>query len=192
MSLPIFPLSPLPGGLQRTKNWGENTTRYDSGEQQSDTAYVRPLYDWVVPLKLLTEIRQSSVWFFIDTVKGTTSPFLLKDAYDYQVSSVLGVRSGITNAATLWLADVRSFKVRADTTTISSLFSALSGYVRLGIEYSYEQDTGIITVNTKATTDVWGVRSMEYYRKAKFSSPYQETSPIWNTFNGQLNIVELP
>lgn len=43
MSLPIMPFSPLPANLERFKNWNENVALYDSGEQQADTPYVRPL-----------------------------------------------------------------------------------------------------------------------------------------------------
>lgn len=192
MSLPIMPFSPLPANLERFKNWNENVALYDSGEQQADTPYVRPLYQWSVPIKLMTEIKQGSLWQFWDLVRGATLPWLMKDAYDFRVSSVLAVRSGITNAATLFLYDTNSYFVRADTLTVGSLFSTLSGYVRNGVEYSYAQDTGLLTVNTKAVTDVWGVRSMEYYRKVKFSAPYKETSQLWNIFNTTLSIVELP
>ena len=192
MSLPIFPFSPLPANLSRTPDWGENVARYDSGEQQGDTPYLRPLYQWSVPIKLMTEIKQSSLWAFVNDRRGQVKPFLIKDAYDYQVNSVLGVRSGIISAATLFLYDTNSFFVRADTTTVGSLFSTLSGYVRNGVEYSYDQDSGLLTVNTKAATDVWGVRSMTYFRKAKFNAPYNETSQLWNIFSSTLTIVELP
>lgn len=192
MALLTFPYSPLPANLSRIKDWGENTTRYDSGEQQSDTPYVKPLYQWTVPIKLYTEVHQALLSRFWDQVRATTDPFLIKDAYDLQVNSVLGVRSGITNAATLFLYDTNSYMVRCDTTTIGSLFSTLSGYVALGTQYGYDQDSGLLTVNTKATADVWGVRSMQYYRKAKFSTPMNETSQLWNIFATQLTIVELP
>lgn len=192
MSFPIFPYSPLPANLQRMKDWGENTTRYDSGAQQSDTPYVKPLYNWTVPIKLYTEVQQAALWRFVDVVRSTTDPFLIKDAYDYQVNSVLAVRSGITNAATLFLYDTNSYMIRADTVSIGSLFSTLSGYVALGTQYSYSQDTGLMTVNTKASGDVWGIRSATYFRKAKFSQVPQETSQLWNIFSTQFDIVELP
>lgn len=192
MALPIMPFSPLPANLERFKNWGESNNVYDSGEQQGSSPYLRPLYQWSVPIKLMTELKQGSLWQHWDNVKGTTAPFLMKDAYDYKVNSVLGVRSGIISAATLNLYDTNSYFVRADTVFVGSLFSTLSGYVRLGVEYNYSQDRGILTVNTKAVTDVWGVRSMEYYRKVKFSAGYRETSQLWNIFNTQLSIVELP
>jgi hypothetical protein len=194
MSYPIFPFSPLPAEMQRVFDWNENETRYDSGAYQTDTNYVKPLYQWDLNVKLMLDTKAGSLRSFaVNSVKGRTLPFLMKDAYDYQITSVLGVRSGITNAATLFLCDANSYMVRADTTTIASLFSALSGYVRLGVQYSYEQDTGIITVNTKATTDVWGVRSAEYFRKVKFASqPYTESSALWNIFATDMKITELP
>lgn len=191
MSLPIFPVSPLPAGMTRTIDWGETDTRYDSGAHQTDTAFVRPLYQWDVDYKLFTEIKQSSLFQFQNNVKGMTLRFLMKDAYDFRVNSVMAVRSGISTG-TLFLFDTNSFFVRADTTTIGSLFSTLSGYVKLGTDYSYDQDTGLFTITGKATTDVWGVRSMQYFRKCMFASPYVETSQLWNIFAAGLKIAELP
>lgn len=191
MSLSIFPLSPLPGGLTRTKNWNENVTTYDSGVKQGDTNWVRPLFQWTVPVSLFTEIKQSSLWSFYDVTHGMTRPFLLKDAYDYQVTSVFLCGSGFT-VGSFFTRDVNSYVVRCDTTTIGSLFSTLSGYVTLGHEFSYSQDSGVITVNTKASGDVWSVRSMEYFKKGSFSTPYAETSPMWNIFQTQFTIEEWP
>lgn len=192
MALPIFPFSPLPANLERFKNWNENDITYDSGEHQTDTAFVKPLYTYTVPVKLMTEIKQSSVWAFWDDRKGGTRPFLMKDPYDYAVASVMTVRSGITNASTLFFRDTRSFSIRPDTVTVGSMVSALSGYVTLGVEYGIEQDTGILTVNSKAVTDVWGARSLAYFKKVKWTSPYKETSQLWNIFATSWTFVELP
>jgi hypothetical protein len=192
MSYLTFPFTPLPADLTRTFDWGENETRYDSGEYQTDTNYVKPLMQYDVNVKLMLDTKQAALKTFVNSVKGRTQPFLMKDPYDYQINSTLAAQSGVTNAATLFLYDTNGFMVRADTTTIGSLFSALSGYVRLGTQFSYEQDTGILTVNTKATADVWGVRSATYYRKCKFVAPYAETSALWNIFSTTMKIAELP
>ena len=127
----------------------------------------------------------------VDSVKGGTYPFLMKDPYEFAVSSVLAANSGVVQPTTLQLYDTRSFFVRADTTTVGSLFSSLSGYVRLGQQYNYDQDTGVFTVNTKAINDVWGVRSMEYYRKCKFDGDYSDSAVIWNIWNAQIKIKEI-
>jgi hypothetical protein len=192
MSLPILPFSPLPADLQRTRNWGENVNYYDSGASQGDTAFMRPLFVWDVPIQLMNELKEGPLVTFVDTVKGMTLPFLMKDAYEYQITSGQAVSSGITSGATGWLIANNGFFVRVDTTTIGSLFSASSGYVTLGSEYSYEQDTGIITVNTKASADVWGLRNAEYFRKVRFSSQYSDTAKIWNIWTADLQITELP
>ncbi len=192
MSLPLFPIDPLPADLDRKINWGENVVVYDSGEQQASTAFMKPLLIWSIPIKLMTEVKQSSLWSFANDRRGTVRPFLMKDPYEYRVNSVMGVRSGITNAATLFLYDVNSFSVHADTTTIGSLFSSLSGFVKLGTHYNFDQDTGILTVNTKDVTDVWGVRSMQYFRKCKFASQYGDNAKLWNIWTTNLSVVELP
>jgi hypothetical protein len=194
MSLATFPLSPMPATMTRLANWNEDVNQYDSGQSQGFTNYAKPLYNYSINVALMTNIKASSLWtFFRDVTRGQVNPFLMKDPYDNAVNSVLAVASGVTQTTTLYLYDTNSYMVRADTTSISSLFSTLSGYQRLGIAYSYEQDTGILTVNTKAATDVWGVRSMSYWKKCRLASPYSEKSIIWNNFAAdKIDIAEMP
>lgn len=192
MALMTFPFSPLPAGTDRFKNWNVQVQDYDSGESQGLSPWIKPLYEYSFPIGKTTEIKQSSLWAFWDKVKANAIPFLLRDPYDFAVNSVMGVRSGIISAATLFLYDTNSYMVRADTTTVGSLFSSLSGYVRNGVEYSYAQDTGVMLVNTKAITDVWGVRSMFYLKKVRFVGDYHETSPMWNVFDATLQAKEMP
>ncbi len=186
-----FPFSPAPANTGRFKNWNAAEIAYDSGDRQGLTAFIRPLYEYSLPLQNYTEVKQSSLWSFWDAVKGTASPFLMKDAYDNSVASVMAVRSGISTG-TLFLYDTNSYMVRADTTSIGSLFSALSGYVKLITNYNYDQDSGVLTLVTKSNTDVWSARSMSYYKKVKFTGKFVEQSPLWNVFRGQLDLVELP
>ena len=191
MSLMTFPFSPLPAGTSRMKDWSANVQEYDSGDSQGLSPWIKPLYRYSLPLNNYTEIKQSSIWHFWDLVKGATIPWLMRDPYDYAINSVMGVRSGISTG-TLFLYDVNSYMVRADTTTVGSLFSALSGYVKLGTDYNYDQDSGVLTIITKSNTDVWGVRSMFYLKKCRFSGDFNETSPLWNTFNATLQVKEMP
>jgi hypothetical protein len=191
MALLTFPFSPLPAGTDRFKNWNEEDITYDSGDSQGLTAFFKPLYEYNMPMQGYTEVKQSSLWSFWDKVKGKVTPFLMKDPYDNNVSSVLAVRSGISTG-TLFLYDVNSYMVRADTTSIGSLFSALSGYVNLITNYTYDQDSGVLTFVTKSNTDVWGARSMAYFKKVKFTGAYREASPIWNVFHTNLSLKELP
>jgi hypothetical protein len=192
MALPLFPVSPLPADLGRTWDWGESSAKYDTGARQASTAYTKPLYSYQVPIPVMNEFKESSLYQFVDGRRGMTDPFFVKDPYVYGVNSVLAVRSGITNAATLYVYDTRSFTIHPDTTTIGSLFSSLSGYVRLGVEYAIDQDSGILTVNTKAVTDVWGARSFEYFRKMYLDAPYSETAKLWNLFGTTLTLKEMP
>lgn len=192
--LPTFPYSPLPAALQRTINWGENITTYDSGEYQGDTPFQKPLIVWSIPIELMLEMKQSSLWNFANDRRGMTRPFLIKDAYEYNVGSgIIAANSGVTNTATLYFRDSNSFTIRPDSHFVGSLSSVFSGYVSQGNEYSINQDEGIITVNTKAPGDVWFVNSgTEYFRKARFSSQYSDTAKLWNIFTANLSIVELP
>lgn len=190
MTLPIFPVSPLPAGLTREPFWLTNDVDYDSGANQSLTPFVRPLYVYDIPFKNYNEYRQASLWLFFNDRRGSTYPFLMKDPYDNRVNSVLAVRSGVS-AGTFFVYDINSYFTIPDTTTIGSMFSSLSGYVRLGTNYWYDQDTGVFSIVLKASTDAWGVRSMEYFKKVKFASKFQEQGIIWNQFAVGLRIREI-
>jgi hypothetical protein len=189
----IFPVSPVPTELSRTFDWGENTVKFDSGLIQTMTPRSRPLYQYQMPFQNINIVKQSLLTVFVNSVKGRVFPWLFKDPYDNAVNSVMAVRSGYASGSPgLSLYDTMSFFLRADTTTIGSLFSSLSGYVRLGVEYNYDQDTGSFSINTKAVTDVWGVRSMQYFRKCRFTAPYADTSPVWQQFNTTVKFEEVP
>lgn len=195
MSLPIFPVSPLPAQTGVTFDWNVNESRYDSGERNAMTPWLRPLYEWAIPFQNMNEIKRETLADFVlsPDIRGGVGNFLMKDAYHFRVNSVLAVRSGYASGSgDVSLYDTRSFFIRADTITIGSLHSTLSGYVTLGAEYSYNQDDGVLTVNTKAQSDVWGVRSAQYYRKCYFMQAYRDQSVIWNIFNADLKIKELP
>jgi hypothetical protein len=192
MSLPTFPQSPLWAGLDRQKMWNETVNVYDSGDMQGSSPWSRPMYVYTQAVSAYQAITQSSLWAFWDTVQGTTQPFLIMDPYDHNVNSVMGVRSGIVSGTSLQLFDTRSYPIRVDTTTIGSMFSSLSGYIRNGVEYSYQQDTNVLMVNTKAATDVWGVRSAYYFKKVRFTSQMIENSDLWNSFHTALTFREMP
>ena len=193
MGLPTFPFSPLFAAMTREFDWNENKNVYDSGDQQGSTNWAKPLYKYTMNISLYNQIKQSSLWAFWNLqTKGMTKPFLIKDPYDNYVSSVIVAGNAATNAATGYIYDTNSFSIRADTTTISTLTSALSGFVTLGHEYSYLQDTGIFTVNTKVTSDVWTAHSVSYWRKVTFSKKMTEAQILWGTFTTALTFDELP
>lgn len=192
--LPVFPYSPMPGGITRQAFWNENVTVYDSGVDQGFSNYVKPLMQYTIPLSLYNEIKQSSVWpFFMNSTRGMTKPFLVTDPYDHWAAPNTAVRSGFTSAATVQLFDANSYSIRVDTTYIGSLTSTLSGYVRLGVEYNYDVDAGLFTVNTKAASDVWTTnQTVGYFRKVRLTTGFVETAAIWNIFSALITMKELP
>lgn len=191
MALNIFPTSPLPT-MTREFDWNESQVFFDSGESQSVTPYTRPLFRYNIPFRNFNELKQSSIdYFFRVQQKGGVTPFLIKDPYHFRVNSVLAVSTNQTQGGTLQLFDVDSHFIRVDTTTIGSMTSNLSGYVRLGVEYNYDRDNGVLTVNTIAATDFWTVQSAQYFRKVKLVGKYAEDSRLWNIFNANLQFREV-
>jgi hypothetical protein len=186
----VMPMSPLPAQTTKERNWGEQTTHYDSGAFQGMTPYQKPLFMWDIPFKNVNEVKQSSLAAFVDALRGQSTPFLMKDPYDFRVNSVLAVNSG-TNSGTFYIYDTNSYFVRPDTTFIGSMFSSLSGFVRLGTNYAIDQDTGVMSVISKGITDIWGVRSLQYYRKCVFDNSYRETSVLWNVFQIGVKVKEI-
>lgn len=192
MALNIFPSSPLPAGLTREPFWNTSKIRYDSGARQATTPYKRPLMRYNIPFKNVNEVKQSAVFSFWNLQKGTTTPFLMKDPIDYLINSVFVVSGdAVSEPASLGVFDVTSFFVLVDTTTIGSLTSNKSGFVTLGSEYDYDQDTGKLTVRSIDNDDSWTAQSLSYFKKVAFEAQYRETGIIWNQFGFVLRIEEL-
>ena len=187
----IFPVSPLPAQMTRKLRFNAAVARYDSGARQAFSPWSKPLYEWQIPWKNINETKQATLQSFANDMFGPVTAFLMKDPYDYRINSVLLCSTNQTNGSTLYIFDTKSFYVRADTTTVATLTSNLSGYVSLGTEFSYEQDTGILTINTIGATDFWTVQSAQYFRKVAFKDDYSDQSPIWNIFNTNIAIEEI-
>lgn len=190
--LPIFPYSPMPGGITRQSFWNENVQVYDSGTDQGFSNYLKPLMRYTIPLSLYNEIKQSSVWpFFRDSTRGMLRPFYVKDPYDQWSAPVTAVGTGVTTGG-FQLFDTNSYSIRVDTTYIGSLSSVLSGFVTLGSEFTYNVDSNQLVVNTKASGDVWTYPStVSYFRKVRLSAGFVETAAIWNVFGSALSLNEI-
>jgi len=191
MALNIFPTSPLPAGMTREPFWNESKVKYDSGARQATTPYIRPLQRYNIPFKNINEVKQSGVFSFWNLQKGMTTPFLMKDPIDFRINSAFVTSGDVTEPASLGLHDVTSFFVLVDTTTIGSMTSNKSGFVTLGSEYDYDQDTGLLTVKSIDTDDYWQLTSAQYFKKCAFEQQYRETGIIWNQFSVNLKIEEL-
>lgn len=187
----IFPVSPLPA-MTRNFNTNVNVARYDSGARQAFSAWKKPLYEWNMNFQNFNETKQNTLTSFAKDMFGPLTPFLMKDPYDRYVNSVLLCSTNQTNGSTLQTFDVKSFSVRIDTTDISTITSNLSGYVSLGTEFDYDQDSGILIINTIASNDFWSItNTVEYFRKVAFKEDYSDASRIWNIFNSTIQIEEL-
>jgi hypothetical protein len=192
MALAIWPDSPQPAGQSMEPNWGEHGVEFDSGAYHSVTTRSKPLYkNWTIPWRNIPQTKRDNIIGFVNSMKAGGTPFLIKHHKDFRVNSVLAASAGYVSGTSFFLYDTNSFSIRADTTTIGSLFSTLSGFVTLGSEYSYDQDTGIITANTIDATDVWGVRSAEYYRKVYIKRNYRETGIIDGQYTARIELSEV-
>lgn len=192
MAYAVWPDSPQPAGQSMSPEWGEYGNEYDSGTYHAVVTRSRPLYkNWSIPWRNIPQAKRNTILGFVNSMKAGGTPFLVKHHADFRVNSVLAASAGYTSGTSFFLYDTNSFMIRADTTTIGSLFSSLSAYVTLGAEYSYDQDTGIITANTINASDVWGVRSAQYYRKVYIKRNYQESGIIFEQYTAQIELSEV-
>ena len=191
MALNIFPTSPLPAGLTRAPFWNESVAKYDSGARQATTPYVRPLMKYQIPFRNINEIKQSGLFSFYNLSRGMTDTFLMKDPIDFEVNSVLVVTTNQTDPVSTNIYDLSSYFIRVDTTTLGSLTSNKSGFVTLGSEFDYDQDIGLLTINSIDIDDFWTAQSLQYFRKCAFEQQYRETGIIHNQFSVNLTIEEV-
>lgn len=199
MAYYTFPYSPLPAGMTRQPDWGGQEQNYDSGESQGVTPYVRPLWRYNIPIKLMTDSVQASIQSFWNVHKGKFVPFLMKDPYDYRVNCavVFAAAAGLGVNSNFYIRDLNSFVIKCDTTTIGSLAivngTTNSPYALLGTHFAYSQDTGVGTVLVKHVNDTWVVKSSQYFRKMKFDSDYVENAVLWGLFSvPNMGMRELP
>lgn len=187
---PIFPVSPVPANLNRDFNWNTNKVKYDSGARQGLTPFSRPLYRYQLGFQNILAAKRDQIVSLVNSVQGATGTFWFPDPYDY-VNSVMVVRSGITNAATVQVFDTNSFLLQPASLQVQTLASATSGFVTNGAEFSYNMESGWMTVNTKATADVWGARSLNVlFKKCSFEKDYSDASQLWGVWGAALTFEE--
>jgi hypothetical protein len=192
MALAVWPDSPQPAGQSMSPDWGEHSTVFDSGAHHGTVTRGRPLYNnWSIPWRNIPQTKRDNIIGFVNSMKAGATPFLIKHHKDFRVNSVLAASAGYVSGTSFFLYDTNSSFIRADTTTIGSLSSTLSVYVTLGAEYSYDQDTGIITANTIDATDVWTVQSLQYFRKVYISRNYRETGILEGQYSGTIQLQEV-
>ena len=190
-SLQIFPVSPLPANVSRRRTWGESVTQYESGAQQGSTPWQRPLMRLGIPFSNVASEDRNDLLDFFDIVKGRVKPFLMKDPDESFVSSAGHEYTGVS---TFRLFDTRSYPIIPASGQIN-IFSVLSATSLVnGVDYTLDQDTGILTyITTPSATDSWSVRSTEYFRKWAFNNDWRDASPrVWSHFDVQLDLKELP
>lgn len=188
----IFPVSPLPA-FQRAFNTNVHVSKYDSGARQAFSAYKKPLMTWNFAFQNFNEVKANTLTSFAQDMFGPRDSFLFKDPYLKYINSVLLCSTNQTNGSTLQTFDVKSFSVRIDTLDIATITSNASGFVTLGAEFNYDQDSGILTINTIAAGDFWSLtNTVEYFRKVAFQKDYSDASNIWNIYNATIVIEEMP
>lgn len=192
MALAVWPDSPQPAGQSMEPEWSEHATVFDSGVHHGTVTRSRPLYtNWSIPWQNIPQTKRDRILGFVNSMKAGATPFLVKHHRDFRVNSVIAASAGYVSGTSFYLYDANSFFIRADTTTIGSLFSTLSGYVTLGSEYQYDQDTGVITANTIDATDVWRVMSAQYYRKVFIARNYRETGILEGQYSARIAFQEV-
>jgi hypothetical protein len=183
MTLPIFPTSPVPANIQRTPVWGETAQQFDSGAEQANTPWVKPLMKYNLTLTNIPRSKQSSMAAFYNLVKGKVQPWLFKDPYDFRVNGAVCVATG-TAPTSFFVRTAEGFPVIPDSGTLV-ITSALSGTLTSSTHYAFDPETGVFSARlAPSSADLW-TASCEYFRKCKFDS-YQDTSPYWEVFNGQV------
>jgi hypothetical protein len=179
----------VPADLSRSQRWGGNVAKYDAGGRQGLTPWQKPLYTYQLGFTNVTSTKRDQIVSLVNSVKGTVYPFWFADPYD-AVGSAMVVRSGITTGS-VRVFDTNSFSIRPASLQVSTLFSALSGYVTNGTEFNYNMESGYVVLVTKSSTDVWGVRSLStLFKKCFFDEDYTDQSRLWSIWNTGLVFEE--
>jgi hypothetical protein len=147
------------------------------------------MYQYQLSFKTMAPAKRDLLMSLVNSVKGTLKPFWFADPYDY-VNSAETVGSGITTGSA-FITDQFGYYIRPYSTQVATLFSSLSGYVSNGNEYSYNVDSGMISITTKNTSDIWGVRSLTILlHKCSFDRDYSDVSRLWEIWNANISFTE--
>ena len=190
MTLPIFPSSPVWANLTREPIWSEEVYHYDSGLRQGASPWSQPLMRYTVNAQNFNELKQSSLFTFMNTLKMRSSAFLFKDPYDYKANGVVQPTStNMSSGDGFYLMEANSYRILPDSANFL-LRDPRSGNLVSTSHYVMSLDNGWVQALV-AVSSVW-VCSMEFFRKCAFETQYVELSRVWNNFNfGGLVIQEI-
>jgi len=189
MTYSIFPTSPIWADITRVVDWNESTARYDSGAFQGSTNWSRPLHTYNINGSNFERPTQNSLYAFINSLQGMTTPFRIKDPYDYIANAVIqptstnmGVGSGFR------IINDKGWHVLPDNTN-HIFVDPGSGTLVESTHYVFSLDNGFIELLAPVSS-VW-ISSMQYFRKVHFASTYREVSTIWENFSAGFIIEEI-
>lgn len=189
MSLAIFPSSAVPAGMRRTQNWNESDVTFDSGAYQAMTPFSRPLWKYEIPWQNINEIRQQMILTHVNSVKGRVFPWFFKDPYEFRIGSQEQL-AGLSTGNTGYFTDDKGFFVYADATTVQTIACG-AGFAALGVEFNYNQDSGIVTLLDKGVGSAWSTASGEYFRRVRYSKPYSDLGVLWQQFGVDIAFDEV-
>jgi hypothetical protein len=187
MVLKIFPTSPVPADMTRSRTWNANKQTFDSGAYQGSSPYSKPLYRYGFNMANMPRTKQQSLESFINDLRDV-EPFVFSDPYDNRINGVVCVRTGTA---------VRSFFVTTSegwayipVSGTLLITSNLSGALTQGTHYQFNPDTGVFsTWVAPSSSDFW-TASCQYFRKC-VTDNYDLNSKIWNQFNAQISFTEI-
>lgn len=183
----IWPSSPVWADMERQPLWGEEVTRYDTGVRQAATIRTRPLYRYSITADNFNEIKQAALHTFVNSLKGMAQPFLFKDPYDYQASSV---NQPVTaNGSGFYFVDARSWRFIPDSAYLV-IADGKSGTLVNGTHYVVSLDNGWVK-HMVVVTSTWRATT-QFFRKVALDQPYVEKSGTWNIFSAPLVLQEIP
>lgn len=194
MTLPIFPVSPVWAAISWTDSWAGEIYRYDSGQRQGATPFVRPLAKFSVSALNYNEVKFALLNDFNHQTRGMVDPFLWKFPYGgnnpYGVEAVTQPTSTNLNSGdTFQFVNSAGWAVIPDSAFIFVDETGPGERVN-GTDFVMSQDNGVATLLV-TPGGAW-TASFEYFRKCAFDAPLSQTSNLYQSFAGQMSIEELP
>ncbi len=186
-----WPTSPIWADLNRKPSWNENVNRYDSGLFQGSTNWVRPLHTYRVQGKNAPRETQASLYLFVNSLKGSTTPFRIKDPYDYQFNAVTQpTSSNMVSGDGFFVINNFGWRSLPDENAHVFFDPASPSALVESTHYVASYDNAFITLLVPVSS-LW-TASMDYFRKAHIAERYEERSTLWNNFGISIIIQEIP
>ena len=189
--------------LQFIMNWKTDIATYDTGTEQRNQVYSRPIRQWQLPYRTLNRNQRDKILELFSRARGQYTTFLFEDPYDHvceltecSITAVAAqvdfqlVKTYYPGETEEWTED----KIRIQPSENFPPIVKVDGVTKTeGADYTLDDDTGIVTFAVAPGAGKIITANYWFYYKVRFmTDQYTESNYFNNLFKlGTFPITEV-